>query len=330
MSNIDTLLERTAAEIRDASATLADRHWNDIATPRRGLGRATLVAAAFAATILLVGGTALVFSAISGPSSNTFDGSVNEQLPPVADETTPPTTAFVTQSADAVRKLTVDRVTASSELSPAFAAENLIDGDPAISWNDASLSGEGAVLTFEFGERVFLDTIVIYNRDDLRDPRSFKRNARIKDIEVEYHTASGSMHLKATAPDTTEPFTIPVGALHDGPLVIRVLSVWPAEAVGDAPPFLELAIGEVEFFGTIINDEWTESEWMESAIRDMQQTIAAFEAEIATLTSALETASDDADELRDRLASANSGRDAAVRRLLELHKRLTQLNESRQ
>lgn len=123
-------------------------------------------------------------------------------------------------------------------------------------------------------------------------------------------------------------WTIPVGALHNGLLVIRVLSVWPAEAVGDAPPFLELAIGEVEFFGTVTTDEWTEFEWMESAIRDAKQTIAAFEADIAALTSALESASQDfAEELRNRLASANAGRDEAVRRLLELHKRFTQLNE---
>ncbi|KAA3638480.1 MAG: hypothetical protein DWP92_06040 [Armatimonadetes bacterium] len=234
------------------------------------------------------------------------------------------TTASAIQSADAVRKLAVDGVTASSELSPGFAAANLIDGDPAMPWNDASLSGAGAVLTFDLGEPVFLDTIVIHNYDNPRDPRSFKRNARVKEFDVEYHTEHGTMRLKATAPDTAAPFTVSINALHDGPLVIRVASVWPAEAVDDAPPFLELSVGEVEFFGSAITDEW-----MESAIREAKQTVAAFESEIATLTSALETAPPEAaQEMQDKLAIADAGLAEAVRSLLELEKRVTLINQS--
>jgi len=138
-------------------------------------------------------------------------------------------------------------VSASSEF-PGFHAANLIDGSTDTTWQDLSLRGAGAELTFEFRPPVYLDAIVISNQQNYAD---LFRNYRIKDFEIEYPKDSGSAIVAGRAPGTAEPHSVNIGALIEGPVRIRVLSVYPAETVDGRPAFNELAIAEIEFYGHV-------------------------------------------------------------------------------
>lgn len=327
MSNIEVELERAGAEIRDAGRALPDRRWVSRNPRPRRIARPALVAAAFAVTMLVLGGTALMITSTSSdqPVGSEPGTTANEQVPPAAEPVatpttlTPPTTLFV-----ASRELInlVDEITgviASSEV-PGFPASNLTDGSTATAWNDASLKGEGAVLTFEFARPVYLDSIVISNHGD---GRTLLRNFRIKDFEIEYQTVDGPEFLMSTASGTAEPLTIDIETVHQGPLVIRVLSVWPAESDDGLPAFLELAVGEIEFYGIAFTNAETES-----ALREAEALVADLDAEIANLREALATASKDAaEEMRDMLTVAEKARSDAVRRTTEMARMLKAISE---
>ena len=142
-----------------------------------------------------------------------------------------------------VVELTPNRVTASSELA-GFEAENLIDDDPANSWNDASLKGEGAELTFFFLEPVQISQIVIQN---VEDNDRFLRNYRIEGLEITLDDLG--VPIIRTLEDTTAQQTIDINTLETTNVVMRVTSTYEAQPVGTRTPFEELAVQEIKFFG---------------------------------------------------------------------------------
>ena len=77
--------------------------------------------------------------------------------------------------------LQASTVEASSELGTQWVAENLIDGNLATEWQDRSLSGRGAVLTFRFSQPVAISEIEIYN---LPDDARFRQNHRIRGYRI--------------------------------------------------------------------------------------------------------------------------------------------------
>jgi hypothetical protein len=154
-----------------------------------------------------------------------------------------PTTTATAADEVAIQEITPAAVEASSE-TPGFEAQSLIDEDDNNSWNDASQQGEGAELTFSFGEPVQITSIVIEN---LTDETRFKRNFRIRGYQIIIDDLD--QIISGELQDNREPQTIQIPSLQTTMLTLRVISTYPAESVGDQPPFLELALQEVSFFG---------------------------------------------------------------------------------
>jgi len=131
---------------------------------------------------------------------------------------------------------------ASSELSGDFAAANLIDGDPATVWNDSSLNGDGARLTFRFEPAATISAVVFEN---LSDMVRFRRNYRIREYEISFDP--GTSAVTGVLEDSNEAQTVSMPPVVTSTVVINVLSTYPAENVQGAAPFQELALQGVLF-----------------------------------------------------------------------------------
>ena len=184
-----------------------------------------------AAVILLVALAALVF--------NIFSGGGGE------DETTT-TTAPTTTIPAAATELFAASVEASSFL-PGWEPENLIDGDPSTHWNDESLHGIGAFLTFTFADPVSITELELQN---LLDDEKFKRNYKIQGYLIT--TDDLSVEFSGRLDNDNAPQRVPIASLNTLELTIVVASTYPAESAGDKPPFDELALLSVKFFGNEI------------------------------------------------------------------------------
>lgn len=163
--------------------------------------------------------------------------------PVATPETTLPTStnaAVVTQT-----ELQPAAVETSSEF-PGLEAERLIDGDTGTYWNDNSQRGVGATITFTFAQPVAISEMEIQN---ITDEIAFKRNYRIKDIQVTVDDLA--IELPYTMPDNNEPNRVPLDTLETRRLTITVLDTYLGEPVGDQPSFTELALAEVRFFGSV-------------------------------------------------------------------------------
>ncbi len=188
------------------------------------------------AVVLVVALLALVVNLFGGddePSATGADGGTGTSVP-----STGPTTPTL-----AIEKLTPTNVLASSEL-PAFPAGALIDDDPTTSWNDASLKGEGAELQFFFAEPVQISQIVIQN---VEDEARFTRNYRIRGVEITVDDLATT--IIRTLEDTRARQTIDIGSLETRTVVVKVTDTYAAAPFGGEPPFEELALQEVSFFG---------------------------------------------------------------------------------
>jgi len=180
-----------------------------------------------AAVTLLVALAALAFNIFSG------------------DDTAAPTstTAPTSTIPPAARELFAASVEASSFL-PGWEPENLIDGDPSTHWNDESLHGIGAWLTFRFSEPVSITEIELEN---LRDDEKFKRNYKIQGYMIT--TDDLTVEFSGRLDNVNAPQRVPIASLATRELTIAVASTYPAESAGDKPPFDELALLSVRFFG---------------------------------------------------------------------------------
>lgn len=185
-----------------------------------------------AAVILIVALAALLFDFFRGSDATPTDSTVAQSSTTIAS--LPPVE---------VAQLFPFTVEASSELQ-GWEATNLIDADATNSWNDASLRGEGAELTFRFEKPVQISQIVIHN---LSDEERFRRNYRIRGLEISIN----DLPTKAleVLDDSREPQAIQIASVQTVEVVLRVTSTYEAEAFNGQTPFPELALQEVKFFG---------------------------------------------------------------------------------
>ena len=139
----------------------------------------------------------------------------------------------------------MDSVSASSSFNEELGPENLIDGDPATYWNDASQHGDNAELVFEFFGPVAIDHVVLQN---VLEEAPFKRNFRIRGYEIT--TDDLDAPVIGELSDSNEPQTVEVDSQETTRLVIRVTSTYPAESVDGQVPFEELALAEVVVMGS--------------------------------------------------------------------------------
>ena len=173
---------------------------------------------------------------------NIFGG---EDEPPLAATTT---VAPTTIPPDPVEELQASTVEASSELGTQWVAENLIDGNLATEWQDRSLSGRGAVLTFRFSQPVAISEIEMYNLpDDVR----FKQNHRIRGYRITVDDLS--YEITGQLADVNTHQVIQVASISTRTLIIEVTSTYQSEVVDTGVPFTELALSDVRFFGRLAN-----------------------------------------------------------------------------
>lgn len=137
-----------------------------------------------------------------------------------------------------------ESVDVSSEFSLEFGSSALLDGDLSTAWNDASLHGDGATLTFRFATPVILDEITITN---LADPDRFVRNFRLRGYAISLDGEQTA--IAGELDDVQQPQTIALGNRSASVVTLAVTSTYGAQSTDAGPPFEELAIAEVGFIG---------------------------------------------------------------------------------
>jgi len=169
---------------------------------------------------------------------NIFSGGDEDALPDTTSSTTTSTQPVI------VTEIFPTSATASSQLSDSFGAEMLIDGDPETRWNDDSLRGAGAWLEFTFATPVQISEIEFQN---VSDDEAFRRNYKIQGYTITVNDLS--VPISGRLLNTKEPQRASIFSLDTITLRIDVTTTHLAEPVGENPPFNELALQEVRFFG---------------------------------------------------------------------------------
>jgi hypothetical protein len=183
-------------------------------------------------------GAVVLFVALAALVFNVFKGGGDE----AADAST--STTVTTAPAAAVVEIFPTSVEASS-FANGFDPENLIDGDPTTDWNDDSARGVDAWLKFTFASPVRITEIELQN---LLDDERFKRNYKIQGYLIT--TDDLSIEISGRLSNTNDPQRIPIASVGTTELTIEIKSTYPAEPAGDKPPFNELALQSVRFFGS--------------------------------------------------------------------------------
>ncbi|MDJ0959098.1 MAG: hypothetical protein QNJ88_00475 [Acidimicrobiia bacterium] len=165
------------------------------------------------------------------------------------DDPAPTTTAAAQPTSTAVEtivELSPTSVEATSELNDTYAAINLIDGDTTTEWQDQGLRGVGAVITFRFSQPVAIKEIEIRN---LPDNARFRQNYRIRGFKISVDDIP--FEISDQLEDRNTPQSVTVASVATNVLTLEVTSVYAAEASGENPPFNELAIADIRFFGSL-------------------------------------------------------------------------------
>ncbi len=183
-----------------------------------------------AAVVLVVALVALMTSI--------FRGGDDSALPDVSSTSTTTTQPVI------VEEIFPISVTASSELSDRFGPENLIDGDPETRWNDDGLRGVGAWLEFTFATPVQIKEIEFQN---VTDDEAFRRNYKIQGYTITVNDLN--VPISGRLLNSSEPQRVQVASLQTFTLRIDITTTHLAEPVGNNPPFDELALEEMRFFG---------------------------------------------------------------------------------
>ncbi|GMR02947.1 MAG: hypothetical protein BMS9Abin20_1303 [Acidimicrobiia bacterium] len=183
-----------------------------------------------AAVVLVVALVALMI--------NIFRGGDDAALPDTSTSTTTTTQPVI------VTEILPSSAKASSQLSDRFGAENLIDGDPETRWNDDGLHGVGAWLEFTFRRPVQITEIEFEN---VTDDEAFRRNYKIQGYTITVNDLN--VPISGRLVNSNQPQRVKVASLETVTLRIDVTTTHLAEPVGTNPPFDELALQEVRFFG---------------------------------------------------------------------------------
>lgn len=161
----------------------------------------------------------------------------------VAGPDTSSTSSTTTQPV-IVTEIVPTSVTASSQLSDAFGPENLIDGDPETRWNDNSNRGVDAWLEFTFATPVQITEMEFQN---VTDDTKFRQNYKIQGYTITVNDLN--VPISGRLVNSNEPQRVRIASLETFELRVDVTTTYPAEPVGDDPPFNELALEDVRFFG---------------------------------------------------------------------------------
>ena len=121
---------------------------------------------------------------------------------------------------------------------------NLIDDNPDTRWNDDSQRGVGAWLEFTFATPVRISEIELQN---VTDDEAFRRNFKIQGYTIT--VSDMNIPISGRLANSSAPQTIKVASLETIWLRIEVTTTHPAEPAGDKPPYDELALQGVRFFG---------------------------------------------------------------------------------
>ena len=154
------------------------------------------------------------------------------------------TTSSSTTVAVAAVELFPSSVEANSFLT-GHEPEHLIDDDPDTDWNDDGARGVDAWLRFTFAESVRITEIELQN---LFDDDRFKKNYKIQGYLIT--TNDLTIEISGRLTNTNDAQRVPIASLGTTELLIEVKSTYPAEPAGDRPPFNELALQAVRFFGS--------------------------------------------------------------------------------
>ncbi|MEX2622240.1 MAG: zinc ribbon domain-containing protein [Acidimicrobiia bacterium] len=132
-------------------------------------------------------------------------------------------------------------------LEGAFGCSNLIDESDAefqLGWNDLPANEQIVTITLTFAQPMVVEKIIWTN---IADDERFRRNYRAKSliIEAEGNPVPHPQELR-NEPGLQE-FNFAVIRSND--ITITILSVYPAEVVGEFEPFDELAINEITVVG---------------------------------------------------------------------------------
>lgn len=184
-----------------------------------------------AAVVLLVALVALTM--------NIFRGGEAEQAGPDTSSSSTTTTVLVPTV-----ELFAASASASSQVAESFGPDNLIDGNPETRWNDDSQRGVGAWLEFTFATPVQIREIVLQN---VTDNEKFKQNYKIQGYTITVNDLN--VPISGRLANSNEPQTVKIASLETFTLRIEVTTTHPAEPVDDKPPFDELALEAVQFFG---------------------------------------------------------------------------------
>jgi hypothetical protein len=181
-----------------------------------------------AAVVLVVALVALMVNIFGGDDS---------ALPDTTTSTSSTQPAIVTE-------IIPVSVQASSQRGDAFGPENLIDGDPSTRWNDDALHGVGAWLEFTFAEPIQIQEIEFQN---VTDDEAFRRNYKIQGYTITVDDLN--TQISGRLVNSNEPQRVNVASLGTTTLRIDVSTTHLAEPVGQNPPFDELALEGLRFFG---------------------------------------------------------------------------------
>ncbi len=184
-----------------------------------------------AAVVLIVALVALTM--------NIFRGGEAEQAGPDTEPSSTTTTVLVPTV-----ELFASSATASSQVAASFGPENLIDGNPETRWNDDSQRGVGAWIRFTFATPVQIREIELQN---VTDNEGFRRNFKIQGYTITVNDLN--VPISGRLANSSEPQTVKIASLETIELTIEVTTTFPAESVGVNPPFQELALQGVRFFG---------------------------------------------------------------------------------
>lgn len=181
------------------------------------------------AVVLLVALAALIFNVFRGGDD------VAESSTTTSSATTIPVVAV---------ELFPSAIDASSYLN-GHDPEHLIDGDADTDWNDDGARGVDAWVRFSFAQPVRITEIELQN---LFDEDRFKKNYKIQGYLIT--TDDLTIEISGRLANTNDPQRVPIASLGTTELTIEVKSTYPAEPAGDRPPFNELALQSVRFFGS--------------------------------------------------------------------------------
>ncbi|MBU1226015.1 MAG: hypothetical protein KJ698_02210 [Actinobacteria bacterium] len=157
------------------------------------------------------------------------------------------TTTTTTSIPVEIKALTPVSTRCSSELA-AFPCSALTDTDPENRWN-ATEGGVGAELTFLFSPPVQITELFI---DNVQDEERFRRNARVKGIEIKSDDIVQSIIWEFD--DTNQPQKVQIGSIRTSSLTITITSSYPGQTFEGKEPFPELAMQQITFYGRVSPD----------------------------------------------------------------------------